>query len=63
MTESGLAVVGPRDVKSAYFHNLIDRWKKLSLFGENEVDRGSAASEGELPKQCKASSRCYGGVG
>ena len=44
--------VGPRDVKSAYFHNLIDRCKKLSLFGEDEVDRGSAASEGEFPKQC-----------
>ena len=44
--------VGPRDVKSAYFHNLIDRWKKLSWFCENEVDRGSAASKGEVPKQC-----------
>ena len=43
--------VGPRDVKSAYFHNLIDRWKKLSLFGKDEVDRGWAASEGEVPKQ------------
>ena len=48
----GRREVGPRDVKSAYFHNLIDRWKKLSLFGENKVDRGSAASEGEVPKQC-----------
>ena len=48
----GRREVGPRDVKSAYFHNLIDRWKKLSLFGEDEDDRGSAASEGEVPKQC-----------
>ena len=48
----GRREVGPRDVKSAYLHNLIDRWKKLSLFGEDEVDRGSAASEGEVPKQC-----------
>ena len=48
----GRREVGPRDVKSAYFHNLIDRWKKLSLFGEDEVDRGSAASVGEVPKQC-----------
>ena len=44
--------VGPRDVTAAYFHNLIDRWKKLSLFGEDDVDRSSAASEGEIPKQC-----------
>ena len=48
----GRREVGPRDVKSAYFHNLIDRWKKLSLFVEDEVDRGWAASEGEVPKQC-----------
>ena len=38
----GSREVGPRDVESAYFHNLIDRWKKLSLFGEDEIDRGSA---------------------
>ena len=25
----GRREVGPRDVKSTYFHNLIDRWKKL----------------------------------
>ena len=48
----GRREVGPRDVESAYFHNLIDRWKKLSLFGEDEIDRGSAALEGEVPKQC-----------
>ena len=48
----GRREVGPRDVKSAYFHILIDRWKKLSLFGEDEVDQGSAALEGEVPKQC-----------
>ena len=44
--------MGPRDVKSAYFHNLIGRWKKLSLFGKDEVDRVRAASEGKVPKQC-----------
>ena len=48
----GRREMGPRDVKSAYFHNLIGRWKKLALFGEDEVDRGWAASEGEVPKQC-----------
>ena len=44
--------VGPRDAKAAYFHNLIDRWKCVESFGEDENDRGSAASEGEVPKQC-----------
>ena len=48
----GRREVRPRDVGSAYFHSLIDRWKKLSLFGEDEVDRSWAASEGEVPKQC-----------
>ena len=42
----------PRFGKAAYFHNLIDRWKKLSSFGEDDVDRGCAALEGEVPKQC-----------
>ena len=55
--------VGPRDVKSACFHYLIDRWKKLSLFGEDEVDRGWAASEGEVPKQCWRPPDAMGGVG
>ena len=34
------------------FHNLIDRWKKRSFFGEDEVDRVRAASEGKVPRQC-----------
>ena len=32
--------MGPRDAKAAYFHNLIDRWKGVELFGEDEVDWG-----------------------
>ena len=43
--------MGPRDVKAANFHNLIDRWKKLPLLGEDELDRGCAASVGEVLKQ------------
>ena len=37
----GRREVRPRDVKFAYFHILIDRWKKLSLFGEDEVNRAA----------------------
>ena len=44
--------VGPRDVKAAYFHNLIDRWKSVNSFGEAEVDQGWVKSECEVPKQC-----------
>ena len=44
--------VGPRDAKVAYFHNLIDRWKCVESFGEDEVDRGWVKSECEVPKQC-----------
>ena len=44
--------VGPRDAKAAYFHNLIDRWKCVESFGEDEVDRGWVKSECEVPKQC-----------
>ena len=44
--------VGPRDAKAAYFHNLIDRWKCVESFGEDEVDRGWVKSECEVHKQC-----------
>ena len=44
--------MGPRDAKTAYFHNLIDRWKCVESFGEDEVDRGWVKSECEVPKQC-----------